>query len=150
VAVAIQMLVDHYPASKGGRTGRPVLVGAGLIIGGVSSLVGLGGGSMSVPFLRWVGVELRRAVGTSAALGWAIAVAGTLGYAVNGWGAPGLPPHCLGYVSIPATLGVAATSVFFAPLGARLSHALPVSLLRKIFAVFLTLIAARLGWELLA
>jgi len=150
VAVALQMLGDYYPASRGSKPGRAVLTGAGLLIGGVSSLVGLGGGSLVVPFLRWLGVELRLAMGTSAALGWAIAVAGSLGHAINGWGATGLPPHCLGYVSVPATLGVAATSVFFAPLGARLSHAMPVNALRKVFAAFLALLAARLLWEILA
>jgi len=150
VAVAVQTLGDYYPPSRASKPGRAVLAGAGLLIGGVSSLVGLGGGSLAVPFLRWLGIDLRRAVGTSAAMGWAIAAAGSLGYAINGWGAPGLPPHCLGYVSLPATLGVAATSVFFAPLGARLSHALPVSVLRKVFAVCLMLLAARMGWEILA
>ena len=150
VAVAVQMQRDYSPAARDSKPGRAVLAGAGLLIGGVSSLVGLGGGTMSLPFLRWAGVDMRRAVGTSAALGWAIALAGSLGYIINGWGAAGLPPYSLGYVSLPATLGVAATSVFFAPLGARLSHALPVSALKKLFAVFLVLMAARLAWELLA
>jgi uncharacterized membrane protein YfcA len=150
VAVAVQMLADYYPASRGSPPGRALLNGAGLFIGGVSSLVGLGGGSLAVPFLRWLGIDLRRAVGTSAALGWSIAAAGSLGYAINGLGAPGLPPHCLGYVSLPATLGVAVASVFFAPLGARLSHAMPVKTLRMIFAVCLTLLAVRLAWDILA
>ena len=150
VAVSAQMLADYYPASRGAEPARAVLAGGGLVIGGVSSLVGIGGGTLSVPFLRWCGVEMRQAVGTSAALGWAIAAAGSLGYAVNGWGAPDLPPFSLGYVSLPATLGVAAPSIFFAPLGVRLSHALPVNTLRKFFAVFLILLAARLTWELLA
>jgi len=150
LAVAVQTLKDFAPASRGSKPGLPILAGAGLLIGGVSSLVGLGGGTMSLPFLRWAGLDMRRAVGTSAALGWAIALAGSLGYAVNGWGAAGLPPYSLGYVSLPATFGVAASSVFFAPLGARLSHALSVSALKKLFAVFLVLMAARLAWELLA
>jgi uncharacterized membrane protein YfcA len=150
VAVAIQMLRDYSPASRGSKPGRAVMAGAGLVIGGVASLVGLAGGTMSLPFLRWSGVDMRRAVGTSAALGWAIALAGSLGYVVNGWGTAGLPPHSLGYVSLPATLGVAATSIFFAPLGARLSHALPADVLKKIFVGFLLLMAARLWWELLA
>ena len=150
VAVAVQMLADYHPASREEKPPRAVLVGTGLFIGGVSSLVGIGGGSLSVPFLCWLGVDMRRAVGTSAALGWAIAAAGSLAYAVNGWGSPGLPPHSLGYVSLSATLGVAVTSIFFAPLGARLSHAVPVNALRKAFAVYLILLAARLAWELLA
>ena len=150
VVVAIQMAADYYPVSRGKKPGRAVLAGAGLFIGGVSSLVGLGGGTMSVPFLRWSGIDMRRAVGTSAALGLFIAASGALGYMLSGWGAPGLPPHSLGYVSLPATLGVAATSIFFAPLGARLSHALPVNILRNGFAVFLVLLAVHLAWGLLA
>jgi len=150
VAVALHMLRDYAPAARGSKPPLAVMAGAGLLIGGVSSLVGLGGGTMSLPFLRWSGVDMRRAVGTSAALGWAIALAGSLGYIVNGWGTAGLPPYSLGYVSLPATLGVAASSVFFAPLGARLSHALPVGVLKRIFALFLVLMAARLAWELLA
>ncbi|MDR3039073.1 MAG: sulfite exporter TauE/SafE family protein [Candidatus Adiutrix sp.] len=151
VVVAVQMLGDFYPPVRGdGRPGRAILAGAGLVIGGVSSLVGLGGGTLSVPFLRWCGVDMRQAVGTSAAIGWAIAAAGSLGFAAHGWGVPGLPPYCLGYISLPATLGVAAASIFFAPLGARLSHALPVSTLRKCFAIILCAVAARLAWTLLA
>jgi uncharacterized membrane protein YfcA len=148
VAVAIQMLRDEHTASRGSRPGLALMAGAGLAIGGVSSLVGLGGGSMSIPFLRWAGLNMRQAVGTSAAMGWAIALAGSLGYIINGWGAAGLPPYSLGYVSLPAVLGVAAASIFFVPLGARLSHALPVDVLKKIFSGFLLLVAARLGWEL--
>jgi len=82
--------------------------------------------------------------------GWAIALAGTFGYVLNGWETPGLPQYSLGYVSLPATLGVAATSVFIAPLGARFSHALPLNVLRKIFAAFLVLMAVRMVWEVLA
>ena len=93
---------------------------------------------------------MRRAVGTSAALGWVIAAAGTIGFAVNGWNTPGLPPYSLGYVSVPATLGVACASIFFAPLGVRLSNAMPVSTLRKVFALFLYVMAARMLWGVIA
>ncbi len=125
------------------------LAGAGLIIGGVSSLVGLGGGSLTVPFLRWCGVDMHKAVGTSSAVAWPIAVAGTFGFVVSGWGNPLLPAWSLGYVSLPATLGIACTSVFFAPLGARLAHALPVPTLRKVFAVFLYVTAVDMMWGML-
>ena len=150
VIVAAQVWLDYYPGSRSLRPSLALLTGAGLFIGGASSLAGLGGGSLAVPFLRWIGIDLRRAVGTSAAMACSIAAAGSLGYAINGWGAPGLPPHSLGYISLPAVLGVACASVFFAPLGARLSRALPLDTLRKIFAVCLTLLAVRLTWDILA
>ena len=149
LCIATQMLLDLYPKASGRTPKAPALAGAGLLIGGVSSLVGLGGGSLTVPFLRWSGVDLHKAVGTSSAVGWFIAVAGTLGFVASGWGDPLLPDWSLGYVSVPATLGIACTSVFFAPVGARLSHALPVSSLRKVFAVFLYITAANMIWGMI-
>lgn len=83
------------------------------------------------------------------AVAWPIAVAGTFGFVVSGWGNPLLPAWSLGYVSLPATLGIACTSVFFAPLGARLAHALPVPTLRKVFAVFLYVTAVDMMWGML-
>jgi uncharacterized membrane protein YfcA len=92
---------------------------------------------------------MHKAVGTSAALGWPIAIAGAIGYVLTGWHAVGLPPYSLGYVSVPATLGIACTSIFFAPLGVRLGHSLPVGTLRKIFALFLYVTAFRMLWGIL-
>jgi uncharacterized membrane protein YfcA len=112
------------------------MFGVGGLIGGVSSLVGIGGGSMSVPFLIWCNVAMHRAIGTSAAIGFPIALAGAAGYVVNGLSAD-LPPYSLGFVYLPALLGVAATSVVTAPIGAKLAHSLPVGGLKKIFALLL-------------
>ena len=148
VCVATQMLFDFYPHPRKAMPGKAALTAAGLTIGGVSSLVGLGGGSMSVPFLRWCGVPIRQAVGTSAAISWPIAVAGTLGFIIVGWNAPNLPEWSLGYVSLPATLGIACSSVLFAPLGVRAAHALPVAALRRIFAVFLYVTACEMLWNI--
>ena len=148
IAIATQMLLDFYPHPRKTIPGRVALAGAGFTIGGVSSLVGLGGGSMSVPFLCWCGVDMRQAVGTSAALSWPIAVAGTLGFIVVGWGDPGLPDWTLGYIDIPATLGIACSSVFFAPLGVRVAHAVSVPALRKFFAIFLYVTAGEMLWNL--
>lgn len=149
LAIATQMLLDLYPKARVSTPGVPVLSGAGLVIGGVSSLVGLGGGSLTVPFLRWCGTTMHMAVGTSSAVAWPIAVAGTFGFVVSGWGNSLLPPYSLGYVNLPATLGIACTSVFCAPLGARLAHALPVATLRKVFAVFLYVTAADMMWGMI-
>ena len=147
VCIATQMLLDLYPRPRTAMPGRMTLAVAGFAIGGVSSLVGLGGGSMSVPFLRWCGVAMRQAVGTSAAMSWPIAVSGTLGFLAAGWNASPLPSWSLGYVYLPATLGIACSSVLFAPAGARLAHAMPVPALRHFFAVFLYVTACEMLWN---
>ena len=148
LCVATQMLFDFYPHPRKTMPGKGALAVAGFTIGSVSSLVGLGGGSMSVPFLRWCSVGMRQAVGTSAAISWPIAVSGTIGFMLVGWNAPALPVWSLGYVSLPATLGIACASVFVAPLGVRLAHALPVATLRRFFAVFLYVTACEMLWNI--
>lgn len=142
--VAVQMLLDRKP-----RPSREVPCAAGTsavgaAIGLVSSLVGIGGGTMSVPFMTWCNVPVHRAIGTSAAIGLPIALAGAAGYVVNGLGAPQLPPHTIGFVSLPALGGIVAASVATAPLGARLSHSLPVPRLKRVFALLLFVMATRL------
>ena len=94
-------------------------------------------------------LEMRQAVGTSAAISWPIAISGTVGFIIVGWGDPQLPAWSLGYVSLPATLGIACSSVFFAPLGAKLAHSLPVPVLRRFFAVFLYVTAGEMLWNIL-
>ena len=147
--VAVQMLLDKKP-----RPSReiPGPAGTGIVGGGiglVSSLVGIGGGSLSVPFMAWCNVPVHRAIGTSAAIGLPIALAGSAGYVVNGLGAPELPAHTLGYVSLPALAGIVVASVSTAPLGARLAHSLPVSKLKRAFAFLLLLMGTRLLHDLL-
>lgn len=149
LCIATQMLFDFYPLPRKSIPGRSILAAAGFTIGTVSSLVGLGGGSMSVPFLRWCGVSLRQAVGTSAAISWPLAFAGNAGFITIGWGDPMLPHGCLGYVSLPATFSIACSSVVLAPLGARLAHSLPISVLRRFFAAFLYVTAGEMLWNIL-
>jgi uncharacterized membrane protein YfcA len=119
------------------------MFGVGGAIGGVSGLIGIGGGSMSVPFLVWCNMPMHNAIGTSAAIGFPIALAGAAGYIINGLGAP-LPPHSLGFVCLPALLGVSAASMLTAPLGARLAHSLPIGGLKKIFALLLIVMGTKL------
>ncbi|MEO5371692.1 MAG: sulfite exporter TauE/SafE family protein [Magnetococcus sp. DMHC-1] len=116
----------------------------GGIIGCISALMGIGGGSLSVPFMVWCNVTMRQAVATSAAIGWPIAMAGTLGYILTGWGEIHLPPLSLGYVHFPAVLGVAIASVFCAPLGARWAHTIQPLLLRRLFATLLLVLGGRM------
>jgi hypothetical protein len=120
------------------------MLAVGSVIGGISALMGVGGGSMSVPFLTWCNVGVRNAVATSAAIGLPIALAGTAGSVISGWGAPGRPELSLGYVNLPAFLGIVVASTATAPLGAWLAHRVPELLLKRIFAVLLTVISLRL------
>ena len=105
---------------------------AGNVIGAVSSLVGIGGGTLSVPFMTWCNIKLHQAIGTSAAIGLPIAVAGAAGYIANGLNVSGLPPHSLGFVYLPALAAIVAASVLTAPLGAKAAHRLPVAKLKRI------------------
>jgi uncharacterized membrane protein YfcA len=123
---------------------RPGMLGTGTVIGVISSMMGIGGGSLSVPFLTWCNMEVRRAIATSSAIGLPIAVAGTLGFIINGWSEAGRPAWSIGYVNLPAFLGIIVASTAFAPLGARLAHRIPPLLLKRIFAVFLVIVAVRM------
>jgi uncharacterized membrane protein YfcA len=113
----------------------------GIVIGSISSIVGAGGGFISVPFMVWNNVPLRNAVATSAALGFPIAIFGSVGYFINGLGLKDMPTGSVGYVYWPAMACVVSASVFFAPYGAKLAHTLPVQKVKKIFAIVLTLIS---------
>lgn len=142
--VAVQMFFDLKPPGSGRLPGAPALFGAGGVIGALSALIGIGGGSLTVPFLAWRGVEMRRAVGTSAACGVPIAWAGAIGFVVAGWDVAGRPAPSLGYVSLFAFAGLAVASVLAAPLGARLAHALPPRTLKRAFAALLVIIGVAL------
>ena len=146
--VGLQMLLNFKPKPTRQLPGPVGMSGVGGVIGGVSSLVGIGGGSLSVPFMSWCNVPVHHAIGTSAAIGFPIAVAGTLGYLVNGLGVAGLPAMSLGYLDLPALAGIAMFSMLMAPLGARIAHKLPVLTLKRVFAVFIILIATRMAWKL--
>lgn len=115
-----------------------------LVIGGFSSLFGVGGGSMTVPYLRFCGVAMARAVATSAALGFPIALSGAISYAVQGWDHPDLPAGSVGFVYLPAFLGLVVCSAPASRVGAKLAHRLPAEKLQKAFAVVLMVIAVQL------
>ncbi len=117
---------------------------AGLIIGKVSAVIGIGGGTLTVPFLTWCNVGIRLAVATSAACGLPIAVAGTVGFIITGWNAPHLPNWSTGYIYWPASAGIASASVLSAPLGAKLAHTLPAEKLKRYFAIFLAFLGVRM------
>jgi uncharacterized protein len=141
---ATQTLFDFRSRRRRSLPGRGAIFAAGAVIGGVSSLLAAGGAFLSIPFLASCSVPLRRAIGTAAANGLPIAVAGSLGYIVQGLRASGLPAGSLGYVYGPALALVATTSMLAAPFGARLAHRLPVKRLRVVFAVVLYALALRM------
>ncbi|MFA7239770.1 MAG: sulfite exporter TauE/SafE family protein [Sulfuricellaceae bacterium] len=142
--VAVQMLLDIKPKPSRQLPGAVGLFAAGGVIGGVSSLVGIGGGTLTVPFMTWCNLKLHHAIGTSAAIGFPIAAAGALGFVLNGTLAQGLPQYSWGYVHLPALAGLVLGSVTTAPFGAKLAHRLPVALLKKIFAALLLVLGTRM------
>ena len=141
---ATQMLIDVKPR-PGRSLPRPAgLFTAGAVIGGLSSLLAVGGAFLSVPFLSWCNVPIKRAIGTTAANGFPIAAAGSVGYIVQGLRADGLPQGSLGYVYLPALGFIVVTSMLAAPLGARVMHRAPVRPIRMVFALLLYAIGARM------
>ncbi len=142
--VAFQMLANIKPKPSRQLPGKlgMFLVGSG--IGAISALVAIGGGSLSVPFMTWCNVRMHQAIGTSAAIGLPIAVAGTIGYLVGGDGATGLPAGSFGYIHLPALAACVVMSMLTAPLGARAAHRLPVPALKKIFAGVILLLLAKM------
>ena len=147
--VGIQMLLNRKPKSTHQIPGLSGMFGVGSVIGAFSSLVGIGGGTLSVPFMIWCNFPVHTAIGTSAAIGFPIAIAGTLGYIYNGLHAPGLPGYSLGFVYLPALTGLVCASVVTAPLGVRLAHSLPVEQLKRVFAIVLFVVATRMVYGLL-
>jgi uncharacterized membrane protein YfcA len=141
---ATQTLFEVKPKRARALPGTAGVFAAGAAIGGVSSLLAAGGAFLTIPFLTWCNVPLRRAIGTAAANGFPIAVAGTLGYTLQGLRAENLPQWSLGYVYLPALVFVMAAGVITAPIGARVAHSLPVARLRIIFALVLYVLAARM------
>lgn len=144
ILVAIQMGFGLKPKASRGLPGTGGVVGSGVLIGSVSAVFGIGGGSLSVPILTYYSVPMRQAVGTSAACGLPIAVSGAIGFMLTGMGEQGLPEASTGYVYWPAFFGIVTTSIIFARVGAKLAHRLPAPTLKKVFSVFLFVIGLRL------
>ena len=144
---ATQMFLDRKPKPARQMPGTAGQLAVGGVIGFVSGLVGAGGGFISVPFMAWCNVAIHTAVATSAALGFPIAVANVLGYAISGQSVQGLPQGAFGYIWLPALGVIAACSVLAAPLGARAAHSLPVGKLKRVFATLLYLLAGYMLWK---
>jgi uncharacterized membrane protein YfcA len=145
LVVAARMMMGR-DASGTGRTLPRGLPGAPIpaFIGFFSSMMGIGGGSFSVPVMTWFGAPIHRAIGTASLIGLIIAVPGTLGFMVSGYGLPTLPWGSIGFVNLVGVAVIAPATVLAAPLGARLAHAAGRRLLAVLFGVFLLVIAVRM------
>ena len=141
----VQMTLNLRPKAARELPGRAALFAVAAGIGMCSSFFGGGAAAFGVPFLLWCNVTMHRAIGTVAAMAFPLAIAGTLGYIVSGWTVPDLPRWSVGFVYVPAFLAISATSMFTAPLGARVAHRLQGVTLRRIFAVFLIVMGAKVA-----
>lgn len=141
---AAQMWLDMKPKASRQLPGPAGMTAAGVGIGVVSSLVGAGGGVISIPLMTLCNVPMRNAIGTSAALGLPIAIAGAAGYVITGLDQNQLPPLAFGYLYLPALIGIVLGTFFTVPYGARAAHSMPVPMLKKIFGVILFLLATKM------
>lgn len=150
LAAAHLMFTPEGARLREGLPGDPWRAGIGGVIGMVSSMMGIGGGTLSVPTMTLCNIPVKTAVGTSSGIGLVIAVMGTASMIVFGWGTEDLPPFSIGYVNVLGFLVIVPMTVMFAPLGARLAHALPGVVVKRLFATFLIIVAARFLWKLFA
>ena len=145
--VAIQMIAAFKVQNQRQLPGSLGLAYGGTVIGFVSGLVGIGGGTLTVPYLSWFGTPIKNAVASSAACGFPIALSGMLGFMWVGLDNKSLPPYTTGYVYWPAFLLIGVTSVMFAPLGVKLAHRLTSVWLKRLFALLLIMLSLRMLWK---
>ncbi len=143
-AAATNILIDRRPKPTRQLPGALGSVLVGMVIGFVCSLAAMGGAFLTIPYALYCNVTMLQAIGTAAIVGFPIALAGSLGFVVTGWGLSGLPPYSFGYVYLPAVLGLTLVSVLTAPLGAAAAHRLPTRRLKQIFALLLYALAAKM------
>lgn len=141
---AINMMLDLKPKATRGLPGPVGLQAGASVVGVASALVGAGGGFLSIPLMSFCNVPMRQCVATSAAFGLPIAVSGTIGFLVGGWNKDHLPPLSLGYLYLPALIGIVVGTFVTVPIGARVAHTIPVPKLKKVFAVILSIMAIKM------
>ncbi|MGV8950578.1 MAG: sulfite exporter TauE/SafE family protein [Cypionkella sp.] len=148
VAINMVFRANSAPVSDGFPNGIVKAI-CGYFVGVISTMMGIGGGTLSVPILTTFGYDIRRAVGTASAIGFIIAIPGTIGYAIAGWNVPNLPAGSLGYVNLLALVALAPLTMLIAPWGARVAHRLDRKVLGYAFAAFLTLTSLRMFIDIL-
>jgi len=142
--IAINMLLAFKPHPNRKLPGLVGNTAAGSVIGSLSSLVGVGGGTLTTPYLVWNNISMHQAIATSTAVSIPVAISGTMGYFIGGLNATQLPAYATGYIYWPAFFGIVLASYFTAPIGAKLAHQLPVKTLKRVFGVLLLLLAAKM------
>ncbi len=142
--VAAQMIFGNTVKPHRKLPGMIGLSIAGTMIGTMASLMGVGGGSMSVPYLTWCNMQIRHAVATSSAIGLPIALAGVTGFIVTGWGVEHRPVLSIGFVNIPAFFSIVVASTLFAPVGAKITHRISPQRLKMFFGYFLLILSVKI------
>ncbi|WP_428035877.1 sulfite exporter TauE/SafE family protein [Amphritea sp.] len=144
VYASVQMFLNIKPKPSRNLPGTPALFAAGGVIGSISALVSIGGGTLTVPYLSWHNIDVKKAIGTSAAIGLPISIAGSIGYLVNGLSADLQIDYVVGFIYLPGVILISMISFFTAPVGAHVAHRLPVPVLKKVFAVLLLGLAIKM------
>lgn len=142
--VAARLWLAGQPKASRTLPGAAGQLAAGSVIGVISAMGGIGGGTLTVPYLSWCNIAMQRAVAIAAACGFPIAVAGAIGYLIGGWDNALLPEWSSGYIYWPAALAIMATGIFMAPVGAKVAHHWPSEKLKHGFAVLLTVLGLRM------
>jgi len=141
---ATNMLLDRKPKPSRQPPGFAGMFVFGFVVSAVSAFTAIGGAFMTVPFMLWCNVPLLQAIGTAAAIGFPIALSGTVGFVATGLRETGLPAYSVGFVYLPALAGIVVSSMLMAPVGAAAAHRLPTLWLRRIFAVLFYVMATRM------
>jgi uncharacterized membrane protein YfcA len=144
IIITLYIVLGYTPPAVRRLPGMAATMVAGVVIGTVSALAGIGGGVMTVPFMLWSNTPLHKAVGTAAACTLPVALAGAIGFAWTGWDSQPSPDRSTGYILWPAVIGISIGSMAMAPAGAWLAHSLPVIHLRRAFAILLMFVGARM------
>lgn len=144
--VGVEMAFQWQPKRAKEQASSVVLRFSGVVIGILSSILGIGGGTLTVPLLSRFNVPMRNAVAVSSACGLPIAISGTISFAVLGWNKPGLSEGSIGYIYWPAFVGIVLTSTLMAPVGAKLAHKLPTKSLKRFFSLLVLAITLKMVW----
>lgn len=145
--VALKTMAGFNPNSSWSLPKPVEIFGIGSLFGGISGLLGIGGGAFNVPFLLACKVPVKKAIGTSATLSWSVAISATAGYIWSGMQIENLPEGTFGFCYLPAAITLVITTSIFAPLGVRLAHKLPQKLMRIIFGIMLLVVASKMLFD---
>jgi uncharacterized membrane protein YfcA len=144
VLMAVQMAFPFKVKTGSSLPNFAVLFIISILIALTAGLMGIGGGVLLVPFLSYCGLQMRQAVGFSSATGMLIAVSGTIGYIIAGFDVPNLPEGSVGYIYLPALIGIIISSMLCAPIGVKAASSWPTPVLKKIFACLLVVVGLKL------